>query len=343
MKKLLVLAIAAGLSATAAADATLYGQLHGSIDAVDGAIESTSVSSNSSRIGIKGSADLAGGMKGIYKAEFGTDTGGNGANLSNRNQVVGLAGGFGAVLVGRHDTPYKTVGRKLDLGWSTQIGSNYNMVARGKGANWDIRPNNVVAYQTPKMGGFQGMLAYVTENGGDDRGALSLSGIYASGPLSLLAAFESHNKEWYDTDANGAPIATAVEDESSYRLGATYKMGNTKVVGMYQAIADEAGVSGSDRDIVGLGAASKVSSAGTIKGQYYVADGDVQSDEATMLSIGYDHAFSKSTTVYAQYSTIDGEAGNTLYQMGTYGRSDGTAADAGGDADGFSIGIRQTF
>lgn len=336
MKKLLVLAVAAGLSATAAADATLYGQLEASVDNLDGSASSTSVSSNASRIGVKGSVDLTDSLKGIYVAEFGMDTGGNGSTLGNRNQVVGVAGGFGAVLVGRHDTPFKTVGRKLDLGWSSQLGSNYNMVARGKGANWDLRPNNVVAYQTPKMGGFQGLAAVVTEgNTGDNKGAISVNGIYTAGPLSILAAYESHNKEWYN--------AAAAEDESAYRLGATYKMGNTKLVGMYQAIADEAGVAGADRDVIGVGAASKISAAGTLKGQYYSADGDVASDEAEMLMVGYDHALGKQTTVYGQYVTISGNGNTGVYQLGTFGRSDGTTTDANGDADGFSVGIRHKF
>lgn len=206
-KSIISAAIAAAMLVpvgAAMAETTLYGRLHVSYDVLDadGTDGLNSVASNSSQIGVKGSADLSNGLKVIYQAEWGMDTGGAGGDasdvfgtkklvFSNRNQVVGLAGGFGAVLVGRHDTPLKTVGRKADLFWSEQIGQNYNVTNPG---NWDLRPNNVVAYQTPKMGGFQGLGAYVTDiAGSDDNTAISVNGIYSAGPLMLGAGYEKHN------------------------------------------------------------------------------------------------------------------------------------------------------
>ncbi len=325
MKKLLAIAIAAGIAAPAMADTTLYGQLHASYDSLSGATDYNGVSTNSSRIGVKGSAELNAGLKAIYQAEWGIDTGGaaapNGAkNFSDRNQVVGVAGGFGAVLIGRHDTPLKIVGRKADLFWSTQLGQNRNIVNPGK---WDLRVNNVVAYQSPKMGGFQALAAYVTDlAGSDDNTAISVNGIYNAGPLMLGAGYEDH-----DIAGNG--------DENAFRLMGAYKFGDAKVVGYFQDETNGTGVA--NASVIGVGASYKVSPVGTIKGQYYVRDVDGAADDGTLLALGYDHSLGKKTAVYAQYAATE------QLGIGGAGHGEKVGADAGGDADGLSFGIRHKF
>ncbi len=345
MRKLIAIAIAAGMAAPAMADTTLYGQLHASVDFLDadGTDGKTTVASNSSRIGVKGSAELNGGLKAIYQAEWGIDTGGAtspnvsdatiggvkvaGAgsgkrSFSNRNQVVGIAGGFGAVLLGRHDTPLKIVGRKADLFWSTQLGQNRNVTNPG---TWDLRVNNVVAYQSPKMGGFQALAAYVTDlSGSDDNTAFSINGIYKAGPMMIGGAYETHD------------LAAAGADRDAFRLMGSYKFGGAKVVGYYQ---DEENGLAADASVWGLGASYKVSSAGTIKGQYYERDVDGTSADPALLAIGYDHSLGKKTAVYAQYATLSEGA-----KLGGAGHGESIkATTAGGDADGFSFGIRHKF
>ena len=343
MKKLIAIAIAAGMAAPAMADTTLYGQLHASVDVLDGATSYTGVASNSSRIGVKGSAELNGGLKAIYQAEWGMDTGGKDNDgttkskataITNRNQVVGIAGGFGAVLLGRHDTPMKIVGRKADLFWSTQLGQNRNIVNPGA---WDLRPNNVIAYQSPKMGGFQALAAYVTDLGTDngfeknDSTAFSINGFYKAGPLMVGAGYETH-----DLGENVLGAATSA-DRNALRLMGSYKFGAAKVVGFYQSESDVNFVSGVDADTFGIGASYKISSNGTIKGQYYTRDQDLVADDETLLAIGYDHSLGKKTAVYAQYATTENGG------LGGAGHGESVSADASGDADGFSFGVRHKF
>lgn len=323
MKKILAMAIAAGLTAPVMADTTLYGQLHASYDFLDadGADSFNTVSSNSSRIGVKGSAELNAGLKAIYQAEWGIDTGTGGRPaMTNRNQVVGLAGGFGAVLIGRHDTPMKTVGRKADLFWSTQLGQNRSIVNPG---NWDLRPDNVIAYQSPKMGGFQALAAYVTDIGGtNDNTAFSINGFYNAGPMMLGAAYETH-------DLKG------LADQDAYRLMGSYKVGPAKFVAFYQ---DETNATQADATVFGIGA-SYAMGAGTIKGQYYSRDNDgAGSADPELIAIGYDHKLAKSTDVYAQYATISEGA-----KLGGAGHDENITSPTGGDAEGISIGIRHKF
>ena len=345
MKKLIAIAIATAISAPALADTTLYGQLHASYDVLDGASDVTSVSSNSSRIGVKGSTELSGGLKAIYQAEWGIDTGGadndkvtksSKAAFGNRNQVVGIAGGFGAVLIGRHDTPMKIVGRKADLFWSTQLGQNRNVVNPGA---WDLRPNNVIAYQSPKIGGFQALAAYVTDldvtaNGADksDSTAFSINGFYKAGPMMIGAGYETH-----ELGENNQGAGAGSVDRNALRLMGSYKFGSAKVVGFYQSESDVGFASGVDADVLGVGASYKVSSAGTVKGQYYTRDQDGQADESTLLALGYDHKLGKKTHVYGQYAVTE-NAG-----LGGAGHGEKVSADASGDASGFSVGIRHKF
>ena len=123
-KKLIAIAIAGAMAAPMAAhagEATIYGVMDVSIDAFDNDDtsaandSSTGVSSNSSRIGFKGAEDLGGGMKAVWQVETGINLGNGTTTWAGRNSFAGLAGGFGTFILGKHDTPYKTVGRKAEL------------------------------------------------------------------------------------------------------------------------------------------------------------------------------------------------------------------------------------
>ena len=344
-KSIISAAIAAAMltpAGAAMAETRVYGQLHASYDVLDadgpGVKSINSVSSNSSRIGVKGSAELTAGLKAIYQAEWGIDTGGASGSatdtfgtkkstFSNRNQVVGLAGGFGAVIVGRYDTPFKTVGRKADLFWSTQLGQNRSVTNPG---NWDIRANNVVAYQTPKMGGFQGLGAYITDiAGSDDNTAVSVNGFYNAGPIMLGAGYEKHNLD---------VIVPGGADRSAVRLMGSYKVGGAKVVGYYQDEDNDTAALGTpDATVWGIGAAYKIG-AGTIKGQYYARDNDGTNADPDLIAVGYDYNLGKKTDVYAQYATVsDGQ------KLGGAGHGESIVSTSGGDSDGVSIGIRHKF
>ena len=139
-KKLLVVAVAAAVAApvTAIADVTIYGKLHMSLDYVMSDNQAASgqdknnlnVSSNSSRIGFKGSEDLGGGLKGIWQVEQSVNLDESGSQWATRNSFLGVSSGFGDLLLGRHDTPYKVIGRALRA-----------LGARADRAGGDLRPD----------------------------------------------------------------------------------------------------------------------------------------------------------------------------------------------------------
>ena len=166
MKKILSLAIAAALVAPVAAmaEATVYGKAHMVIQNTsedDGTdeVDVWSVDSIDSRVGVKGSEDLGGGLKAVYKFEFKVNLD-DGSGLGDRNQYVGLAGGFGTLLLGRHDTPLKMSQGKFDQ--FGDVAGDIKSVIPG-----EDRVDNVIAYVSPSMDGLSFVGALVAGELGD--------------------------------------------------------------------------------------------------------------------------------------------------------------------------------
>lgn len=131
-RKLIVVAVAAGLAlpGLAAAEVKIIGQaqlelVNTSSSDGSGVVEGLSIddaaasgnvgSSNASALGVTGSHDLGNGLTGLYKINmnFHGDDVSNGL-ASQRDTFIGLKGGFGAVLVGRMNSPYKSSTVKWD-------------------------------------------------------------------------------------------------------------------------------------------------------------------------------------------------------------------------------------
>ena len=225
-KKLIALAVAAAFSAPAFADnanVSFYGAANLSYDminsgtATSGTSGNTSsrIASNTSKFGFKGTDDLGDGLNAVFQVEqvlYMDGGSGNTATFATRNTYGGLAGGFGTVLLGRHDTPYKIATRSLDL-FGDGIADNRSLMG-GTGsayAAFDGRQPDVLAYISPAMGGFTGAIGYVNLNQAlnvaenlstsPKATALSLAGMYSEGPFFASVAYETHN---LDTAVNAA-------------------------------------------------------------------------------------------------------------------------------------------
>ena len=375
-KKLIAIAIAGALAAPLAAQAevSIYGTMDVSVESFNndcdactgtapaglalldssGDDSSVAASSNSSNIGFKGAEDLGGGMKAIWQAEAGvnvTDKNGGGNGWATRNTFVGLAGGFGTVIVGRHDTPYKTLGRKVDF-FVNGIGDTRTLTNTD---GQDARTDNTIAYITPNMNGLSAVIAYVTDvrgNATDDSNndAYSFSINYANGPLFVGVANQKISE-----DALGGNA-----DAEATRVAASYKFGGLKVAGSWQSDKAVGAIDGADRDSWGLGAAYTMGN-NTIKAQYYNMDelDNVNDSGATKWAIGFDHAMSKQTTLYAAYAAVSNDDNSAI---GVTGNGDGHGdtgpgswvgtdgvnvyggmTDPGGSPSAFSVGIKHKF
>lgn len=361
-KNILAIAIAAAAVAapSAFAAATVYGQAHmavtqqSDIAGAGGASASqTNVASNSSRLGIKGSEDLGAGMKAVYQMEFTVNMDGESADngfSGLRNTFVGVGGGFGTVLLGKHDSPIKMVGRKYDL-FGDQMGNSRN-ITNGNGAIGravDGRHNNVIAYQSPTFNGFSALVALVP-GGGVDNAAINEPFSNTANKQNAWSVMADYKAKAFGVSLGhiAADNVTAGNNFAATRLGAEYTMGALKVVGLYQT-ADFSAANTRAMNSYGIGAAYKVTAAGTIKGQYYIAENSANAgaakNDADMINVGYDHAMSKNTTAYFNYAMVNNKGAAAAYttSMGNSGVGDNVTGVAGKDNSAFSVGIIHKF
>ena len=127
---------------------------------------SNRVSSNTSFVGLRGSADAGDGLSVIWQVESLIavgDSAVNGTNggvnsgigyLGTRNTFVGLqSGSYGKVLAGRYDTPYRLSTRPLDF-FDRGIADNRSILGGSNVAaklSFDGRQDQVVAYISPSL------------------------------------------------------------------------------------------------------------------------------------------------------------------------------------------------
>jgi predicted porin len=342
-KKLLMAAVGAALVAgpiAAQAAATVYGHFHLSMDRYDNDVtERGMMASNASRFGIKGNEDLGGGLKAIYQMEtgvFAVDEGGGGLGGTLRNTFVGFAGSWGTVKLGRHDTPYKDLGRKLD-NFNEQVGDMRTMI--GNKSGFDARPNNVIRYESPKFAGGWQVNALHTSNASTDVAGAgekdnSVALTWSAGPLFLGAA-------WNEVGAAGS-----TDDPTGMRLLGSYSF-NDFVLGLFwESLSDIGGVSGADRDVTGVIASMKT---GNNKLKFHWFDSDklktaATDDGGTLMALGVDHSFSKTTSAYVNYASVDNNTSGTFNTAsGPAGHGDFLAAVAGKDAKVYSVGVIINF
>ena len=355
-KKLLAIAVGAALVATAtvatAGEPTFYGKLHMSIDSMDNGADAPNdqdgifVSSNSSRLGLKGAVDLDGGMKVVYKYEMSTDYSSNGAVLGNRNAYLGLKGGFGQIIAGRHDMPFKTIGRKADLFGDT-IGDHRAITRLGKsninlgggvvsGDDWADRRDNVVMYSNT-FGAVSVAIALGQEENTDKGGDTGIGINYKQGPLAVSFAHETHGKGNLKGFGTAADVT---KDSEGMMLTGSYKMGSAAVIAGVGQISSLDGVDGDDGDIMTLAAKMK-SGMNTFKVQYTSTEFD-GGDAATVTALGVDHKLGKKTTAYAVYAAVANDAGMPFGFAGT-GHSGTVSNGVGEDNSGLSVGLIHKF
>lgn len=340
-KSILAATVFAAVSVpTLAADVTIYGRAHLSLDSLDDGVESgTNVSSNSSRIGFKASTKLENGIEAFMQLEQNVRYDEGSGNWASRDSFVGLKGNFGSVRIGQFDTPLKAVRSKVDM-FGDRIGDIRNLTrtstsgeANANAGNvFDERFKNGVQYSTPTFNNFKFDFHYTPHNStgatnDNVRESYSVAATYETGDLYASVAYETFEGD------NGF-------DPNAIRLGAYYNFTpEFRLAGMYQTASD---VPGGDRDVYGLGASYKMGAV-VLRGQYYIADkNDLAESGAEMFVIGADYNLSKDITVYAAYGITANEDA-AAFRVSAGGRDTQLAAVAGEDSTGLSLGVIYSF
>lgn len=310
-KKVIVMSVMSALvlPVVAQADVTVYGQARMSVDSnrngenapgKDGS--AVAVSSNASRLGFKGSEDLGNGLKAIWQYERevffdnGKQTSSNGdPSFKARNTFLGLNGGFGTVLLGTHDTPYKLATQSHDIMADTH--GDYNGLVMH-----DTRADNVIAYLSPDFAGFMFAAAYIPSYKNDDvsrtsteakQKGTSANVTYAVGPVDMSLAYEKLSA------ATGTAPATF--DDKAIKLGVAVKIGEATRVGLVVDKREWTNGTSSETSTKWLNLTQAVGK-GSIRAGYGMVDETASgaNDGATMLTAGYFHSMGKNVELYAQ-------------------------------------------
>lgn len=382
-KSLLALAVLGAFSGAAFAQSSV--QLYGIIDlgvthvtglAPAGAnptgqtVSSTALNSgvqSGSRIGVKGTEDLGGGLKAFFDAETGfcaagtnqmgttTQAGGNqtyctGGGFMQRQAFVGLSGNFGTVTAGRQYTPPFSNEANMDpfgFGLAGDIGNISLVNQYGL-----YRANQAVAYVTPNLGGFTGVAAYsfapgnggtiptVSGPGSNVTRAWVLNGQYGNGPITAGLDYGRVTNLYAGT-------LLGINDGALklWQAYGAYDFGVAKISGIYESATQDYFTG---KNISWMLGATVPVGPGAILVSYenakntLVANGGTGTGAGTakQYAIGYTYALSKQTNLYTSYAHISNDTG-TAFAVG-----DATDVNHGvlsQGSSGFDFGIRHQF
>lgn len=344
-KKVLTTAMGAVLAGSMgfahAGDVTVYGNVNVSIDAVDqdagfsggAGVDDVNMESNTSSFGFKGSEDLGNGLKAIFQVELQVDADETSSH-TDRDQWVGLAGGFGKLRFGTISTGYKSHGAMVDPIYRTSLqgrgrgssptipggGGMQSRLHNGSGESRG-RLTNHVRYDSPSFNGLGATFDYSFDdddvNDGND--TFGLGGHYKNG--NVLAFID------YITTDNGSTGANT--DDDAWKVGGKYTMGEIAFYGQYENGALLSSSLNDDGETWHLGGSYTMGNT-----LLYLAFGQSEDLEATAnnyehdaITIAIDHHLSKRTDIYAGWNQVDVDR----------------AGGAGGEHDLVSVGMRHKF
>ena len=325
-KSTLTLAVSA-LMASGAALAegpVVYGKINVDLVKESGDTDFWAVESRASRFGVKGDEVLNDSLTAFYKLEWQLDVADtskadidfvdeelDGLNVGSRNQYVGIKGGFGRLLMGRHDTPLKKAQGKVDL-FGDLPGDIKNLMGG------EFRADHALQYSLPKIADSLSLNAMLIpgEDPANDEGGIataqSYSAVYKKDDLYAALAYD------YNTNAKSGFIDDfSVERNNITRLVGSYSFDDVILNALYQTA--ESADNGSNKDETEdsyLVSASYKMGDTTLKAQYVASEIegasvlDTQVSEGTSASVGADYKLSKLTKVYAYYTAEDKESEN---------------------------------
>ncbi len=333
IKKTVTLAalLAATAGASAQSNVTLFGVIDANIGWGKGSLTTLKRVGNSgllgSRLGVRGTEDLGGGLKAGFVVETGfNNDDGSAASPTvfwNRQSLVSLSGSWGEVQLGRIYTPTFMVHATYDAFGPQGVAAQqvlFGSMEVSQPAN--IRANDAVNYNSPKLGGLFSVQAMVTDHSTPNH----YSGIRANLSTGGLSADLAVGRY-------GNPT---IGDLKSVTLGARYITGPFKLYALH------------DRADSGTGSDSKGTqvSMGYVMGATELKASIARSDFTSAagasvgttrrLGLGFTHALSKRSTVYGQVAHLDNSNGARMAVNGAT-----TAANQ--SAKGFDLGFAHVF
>ena len=288
-----------------------------------------------SRIGFRGTEGLGGGMSAIFTLEGGVNiddgTSAQGGRLFGRQAWVGLNGGFGAIKLGRQQTPLYFAMNEIDpfkigLAGNAQRAFGYGLY------NTDpfLRTDNTINYSTPNFGGFS---ANVGWGFGEAVGSVSTNrqleaGLaYANGPIRAHVAYHDANDfglagAGFTAIGAGTAAIPAITDLRTILVGATYDFGiATAHLGFGETKVETAAIDNKIRNYL-VGASAKLGTGLVMASWVHNDVRDIAEGKSNQYAIGYSHPLSKRTNLYTSigYTKNDDAVRLNAFANGESGR-----------------------
>lgn len=395
-KKLIVLAVAAALTAPALAMAdssnvTVYGRAHISLDSnggnagnsTTGTKNGLNLTSNSSRIGFKGTEDLGGGLNAVYQFETEVMVQGTAAMFgAQRDTYAGVKGNFGTVVAGRLPLANMYANDANFLG--DKVGDAGNMTAGGFGGAGLLavpsRVSRAIGYVSPSLSGVTVTVGFVPNtpqslnNAG--AGAAGTNNAQKDSSYALRAAYDQDGifaaLNYLNLGVAGINLATGALGaipaagiaQSGAKVAVTslaggYNFGVGQVKAQYvltdanqQAAFSVGGGSGVKQSVITIGGQFNVNETSAIKAQFAQASdltmngATVVNTGASMFGVDYDYNLSKRTTLYVAYAKVNNKA-NAQFSATGYAHggvgAPGATAGVANNPDAFSLGLIHNF
>lgn len=238
---LLALACAGVGTAHAQSSVTIYGIVdsgftYTSNQGGKSAFQATAGNQQGSRWGFKGTEDLGGGLRAIFRLENGFDTYSGalkqGGRLFGRGAWVGLdSDRWGTITAGRQFNPVQDYLSNDGVGAYTQFG---NILFDNDDLNNTFRSDNSVKYATPRIKGLQAEALYAFSNDTSFKNnrSWSVGAQYLNGPVRIDAAYALLDHPGLNTTGaipsdNYYPpsVVSNVERQQIWGIGGAYTVG----------------------------------------------------------------------------------------------------------------------
>ena len=345
------LALVGGMTA-ASAEVTVFGHIDTSIDYTDPSSTSgTSTNPDSDinlncttcSIGFKGSEDLGNGLKAIFSLDFQydtTETSGKTAGITDRDQWLGLSGGFGQVRLGTISTGYKSHGAMIDPLYRTALQGRgrglQSALHSGAGEELQGRATNTIRWDSADYSGVKLVAHYTLDSGGSETDdPFGVGASYENGGILVFADYMNNNQDDQNMTAG-------------WKVGGKYDMGMFSVMGQYEDFDDSQDTSsgtGYNADVTLWHIAGGIN--GLLGMNLYLGYGQGDNDDNgqgyTAWTLAVSHDFSKSAMVYAGFSQIDCDDKPSVGGAPLAACIEVDKGPNGGEDDKFSLGMKLKF
>ena len=287
-----------------------------------------------SRLGVRGSEDLAGGTYAMYQIEFNivADNGDPAATGTQRLTFVGLGSkAWGELTLGQQYTHHFhtiAVGSAAAYATFASIAGQVPELTRA---------SNSIKYSSPVMGGFavgaiysfSGLATTEPTAAGQDRDYWDAAIRWTPGPIGVAFA-----------TGKATETAGGVEDEATmHQLSANW---DNRAFGIYanwyKAEEESGGTTLGELTGMGLSGVARFGGRHELYAMYYRNELDSPDEKATTMAVVYQHVMSKRTRIYTGIAKTKNDA--SFIDKPT---AMAPTPAPGYDPRGFQLGIVHTF